>query len=134
MAIVKTITEGSNTYTRDDGGVIYKNGNAVPETNYKYIPSVIGGSRDGASTYAPESTAAVSTGAPSTGMTPTQYVNTYSEGGINYGQDAGGQIYKNDTLVNPDSYKYIPSAVGGSRVDPTPTATPTVTTPPVATP
>ncbi len=41
---------------------------------------------------------------------------TYSEGGINY-ENKNGKIYKNGVLVPESNYKYIPSAIGGSRVD-----------------
>ncbi len=42
----KTYTEGGITY-ENKGGNIYKNGTLVPESNYKYIPTAVGGTRDG---------------------------------------------------------------------------------------
>lgn len=42
----KIYTEGGITY-ENKGGNIYKNGQLVPESNYKYIPTAIGGTRDG---------------------------------------------------------------------------------------
>ena len=45
-----TFVEGSNTYTNVNGQ-IYKNGVLVPPENYKWIPSAIGGTRDGPSTF-----------------------------------------------------------------------------------
>jgi hypothetical protein len=47
---------------------------------------------------------------------------TYSEGGINY-ERKGGQIYKNGVLVPESNYKYIPSAIGGTRGVTLPTTT-----------
>jgi hypothetical protein len=44
----------------------------------------------------------------------------YDEGGIHY-ERINGQIFKNGTLVDPKDYQWIPSQVGGSRVDPEPT-------------
>lgn len=40
----RTYKEGNNVYT-NDGNNITKNGNVVPQENYKYIPSAIGGTR-----------------------------------------------------------------------------------------
>jgi len=56
---------------------------------------------------------------------------TYEEGGILY-ENIDGKIYKNGRLIPQQNYKYIPSAIGGTRVDPIPKpppATPTVATP-----
>lgn len=56
---------------------------------------------------------------------------TYEEGGILY-ENIDGRIYKNGRLIPQQSYKYIPSAIGGTRVDPTPKlppAAPTAATP-----
>lgn len=46
--LVGTHTDGVHTYENKDGQ-IYKNGNLVPEENYKYIPNAVGGTGD--STY-----------------------------------------------------------------------------------
>ena len=44
MATNKPYVEGGTTYTQDDKGK-YKNGVLVPESNYKYLPTQIGGTR-----------------------------------------------------------------------------------------
>jgi len=45
MATAKKYTEGGIEYERKEDGTMYKNGVLVPETNYKYLPSAIGGTR-----------------------------------------------------------------------------------------
>ncbi len=45
----------------------------------------------------------------------------YQEGPHSY-ENWNGQIYKNGVLVPRENYQYIPSQVGGSRVDPNPLA------------
>lgn len=55
-----------------------------------------------------------------TALPSTSDRKVYSEGGISY-ENIGGQIYKDGKLISPDSYKYIPSAIGGLR-DSTPVA------------
>ena len=63
---------------------------------------------------------------------------TYVEGGITY-ENKNGTIYKNGVAVSAANLKYIPTAVGGTRVDtstaskPTVTPTPTTTTKPIVT-
>lgn len=98
----QTLIEGGHTYQNRDGQ-IYKNGVLVPESNYKYIPTAIGGTR-GASTPAPSPTP----------TTPTTSGQKFVEGGITY-ESRDGNIYKNGVLVPESNYKYIPSQVGGTR-------------------
>jgi hypothetical protein len=54
MATAKKYNEGGIEYERKDDGTLYKNGVIVPESNYKYIPSAIGGTRG--TTVLPDST------------------------------------------------------------------------------
>ena len=61
MATAKKYTEGGIEYERKEDGTLYKNGVIVPEGNYKYIPSAIGGTR-GLATDTTTDTTATGTG------------------------------------------------------------------------
>lgn len=49
------------------------------------------------------------------GMGVPQPVNSYREGGSQYYKMSDGSIIKNDRVVDPSNYKYVPSEVGGTR-------------------
>jgi hypothetical protein len=61
MATAKKYTEGGIEYERKEDGTLYKNGVIVPEGNYKYLPSAIGGTR-GLATDTTTDTTATDTG------------------------------------------------------------------------
>lgn len=124
--------EGGNVY-ENKNGTVYKNGVAVQTSNLKYIPTVVGGTREGSTvTVAPtKPTSTTPSTAPKsstpTGGTANAYtsaINKLVEGGITY-ENRDGQIYKNGTLVPTSNYGYIPTAIGGTRGA---TTTPGVTT------
>jgi hypothetical protein len=111
MDYVQTYKEGDINYGKDATGGIYKNDRLVDPLNYKYIPTAIGGQRiDPTPTTTPTGT----TVPPATTQLP-EMTQTFNEGGTVYTRDASGNIYKNSVMVTPDNYKYIPSAIGGTR-------------------
>lgn len=99
-----TMTEGSHIYTyqENNGDVtITKDGRVVPKENYKYIPKDAGGTRDDNKT-------------SSSSSSKSSNVKTYVEGGITYTSE-NGVIKKDGKVVPKENYKYIPSAIGGTR-------------------
>lgn len=93
-APTQTYVEGGITYTNVNGN-IYKDGRLIPESNYQYIPTVIGGTRDG-------------TPSNNSGGSPANTSNTgnnnnsgSNSGGTSYHMNSNGSITK---TVNGQAY------------------------------
>jgi RHS repeat-associated protein len=94
-APTQTYVEGGITYTNVNGN-IYKDGRLIPESSYQYIPTVIGGTRDGT----PSNN---SGGSPANTSNTSNNNNSGSNnsGGTSYHMNSNGSITK---TVNGQAY------------------------------